>query len=104
MTAAFFPEPAPDLSKLTRPRLLVRAARFGLQDYNRKRDLKRVMRVNETPRPGMALSLLMAEEDALDHARRTGEATYSVARHIEILIAMMAEARLLPRPVPLTGI
>jgi hypothetical protein len=30
------------LSNLRRPRLLVRAARHGLQDYDRKRDLRRI--------------------------------------------------------------
>ncbi|KFE34960.1 DUF6477 family protein [Thioclava atlantica] len=90
--------PCPDLSGLTRPRLLVRAARFGLRDYNRRRDLKRLMRLADPPHPEAALRQLMAEEDALEQARRAGEATYSFARHIELLIAVMAEARLLPRP------
>ncbi|WP_038078698.1 DUF6477 family protein [Thioclava pacifica] len=93
------PAPTVDLSHVTRPRLLVRAARFGLEGYSRKRDLKRVLRCAELPRPGTALPMLMAEEEILDQARRDGEATYNVARHIEILIAMMAEARLLPRPI-----
>ncbi len=30
------------LSRLRRPKLLIRAARFGLADYNRERDLRRV--------------------------------------------------------------
>ncbi|OOY06807.1 hypothetical protein BMI87_00805 [Thioclava sp. F28-4] len=83
---------------MRRPRLLIRAVRHGLNDYSRKRDLKRVMRMSELPRPGTALRALMAEEAALDHARRAGEATYSVARHIELLIALLAEARLAPQP------
>lgn len=93
------PAPTIDLSHIKRPRLLVRAARFGLEGYSRKRDLKRVLRCADLPRPGAALPLLLAEEEILDHARRDGEATYSAARHVEILIAVMAEARLLPRPV-----
>ncbi|OOY33702.1 hypothetical protein BMI88_06125 [Thioclava sp. F36-6] len=86
------------MAKLRRPRLLIRAARHGLSDYSRKRDLKRVLRMSELPRPGTALRALMAEEAALDQARRAGEATYSVARHIELLIALLAEARLAPQP------
>ncbi|WP_244176528.1 DUF6477 family protein [Thioclava sediminum] len=92
------PDPATAVAKMRRPRLLIRAARHGLSDYSRKRDLKRVMRMSELPRPGTALRALMAEEAALDQARRAGEATYSVARHIELLIALLAEARLAPQP------
>lgn len=87
-------EPVAGVARMRRPRLLIRAARFGLSDYSRKRDLRRVMRMSELPRPGAALRALMAEEMALDQARRAGEATYSVARHLELLIALLAEARL----------
>ena len=85
------------VSELRRPELLVRAARAGLIDYNRKRDLKRLMRTAEAPAPDRAVAALLAEEERLDDIRRKGDATYSFARHIEVLIAMMAEARLLPR-------
>ncbi len=84
------------VSELRRPELLVRAARAGLIDYNRKRDLKRLMRTAEAPSPDRAVAALLAEEERLDDIRRKGDATYSFARHIEVLIAMMAEARLLP--------
>ncbi len=69
------PDPVTAVAKLRRPRLLIRAARHGLSDYSRKRDLKRVMRMSELPRPGAALRALIAEEAALDQARRAGEAT-----------------------------
>lgn len=84
------------VSDLRRPQLLVRAARAGLIDYNRKRDLKRLMRLSEAPSPDRAVTALLAEEERLEDIRRKGDATYSFARHIEVLIAMMAEARLLP--------
>lgn len=84
------------VSELRRPELLVRAARAGLIDYNRKRDLKRLMCTAEAPSPDRAVAALLAEEERLDDIRRKGDATYSFARHIEVLIAMMAEARLLP--------
>ena len=85
------------VSDLRRPKLLIRAARAGLCDYNRNRDLKRLMRVSSPPSPDRAVTALMAEEERLDDTRRQGDANYSLTRHIEILIAMMAEARLLPR-------
>ena len=87
------------LSGLRRPELLIRAARAGLTDYNRGRDLKRLMRVQQAPAPDRALPALLAEEEELEQTRRAGGATYSFARHIDLLIAMMAEARLLPRRV-----
>ncbi|MBW6417476.1 DUF6477 family protein [Celeribacter sp. PS-C1] len=84
------------LNALRRPRLLIRAARFGLNDYNRNRDLKRVMRTSTAPSPARALSTLIEEEAKIEEIRRSGDATYSVKRHVELLIALMGEARLLP--------
>lgn len=85
------------MAQLRRPRLLIRAARAGLADYNRNRDLRRVMRVADAPAPERALPVLLQEEERIEQTRRDGDATYSFGRHIEILIAMMGEARLLPR-------
>jgi len=87
------------LAALRRPRLLIRAARFGLAEYNRERDLRRLMRLPVAPSPARAVDSLIAEEARLEAIRLAGEASYSVARHVEVLIALMAEARLLPRPL-----
>ena len=90
------------LSNIRRPRLLIRAARFGVDDYNRNRDLKRLTKLNAIPTPVCAVNNLMVEEARLEETRVTGEATYSVARHVEVLIALMGEARLLPKvPLPI---
>ncbi|ADE85611.1 DUF6477 family protein [Rhodobacter capsulatus] len=85
------------MARLRRPKLLIRAARFGQRDYDRNRDLRRLLATRELPGPEAALRLLMAEEDGLEAARQAGEAGYSFLRHIEVLIAMMAEARGLPQ-------
>ncbi len=86
------------LANLRRPpRLLIRAARFGLTDYNRDRDLKRVMKVTRAPSPAKAVDGLIETEARMEATRQAGDASYSVARHVEVLIALMAEARLLPR-------
>ncbi len=85
----------PDLGALRRPRLLVRTARFGLEDYRRERDLARLLPGEGLPGPARALALLLAEEAACEAARLRGEATYSVARQVELLIAVLGEARLL---------
>ncbi len=81
------------LAALRRPRLLMHAARFGLGDYRRERDLRRLLRCGGSPEETVP-SLLSAEE-ALEATRKSGDASYSVARHIEVLIALLAEARLL---------
>lgn len=81
------------LASLRRPRLLMRAARFGLEDYRRDRDLRRLIKGAGSPEDTVP-SLLTVEEQ-LEATRRAGDASYSIARHIEVLIALLAEARLL---------
>lgn len=93
-------DPVKCLAALRRPSLLIRAAKFGLSDYRRDRDLRRLTQSSSLPSPGRALGLLMTEEGRIEETRRTGDATYSAARHIELLIALMAEARLMPQAVP----
>jgi hypothetical protein len=83
------------LSQINRPRLLIRAARFGLEDYNRNRDLKRILRGDSIQAPSSVLPRLMDLEAAQEDTRRRGDAAYSVSSHLEILIAIMAEARLI---------
>jgi Family of unknown function (DUF6477) len=85
------------LNDLRRPRLLIRAAHIGLGDYRRERDLRRIMRSVAIPGSESVVHLLLEEEDRLEATRRSGCATYSFSRHIEVLIAMLAEASLLPR-------
>jgi len=83
------------LKNLHRPRLLIRAARFGVPEYSRKRDLRRLIKSTIPPTPGRAIVKLIGEERLLEDKRKSGDATYSIARHVSILIALMAEARLL---------
>lgn len=93
------------VAALRRPALLVRAARFGLEDYCRDTHLPRILRGGGSApaRTGSAVMRLLELEDSLDAKRRTRAADYSVARHVEVLIALMAETRLLratARPAP----
>lgn len=85
------------IASLRRPRLLVRAARIGVADYRRERDLCRLMRCAHLPSAESAVSVLLDEEEALETTRKRGDAVYSPMRHVEVLIALMAEARFLPR-------
>ncbi|WP_166415615.1 DUF6477 family protein [Cochlodiniinecator piscidefendens] len=83
------------LETLRRPSLLIRAARHGLDHYCRDRDLLRIMKSGAMPSPGQAVATLMSEERGYEEKRKTGDASYSVARHVEVLIALMAEARVM---------
>lgn len=85
------------LSNLKRPRLLIRAARHGLMDYRRDRDLRRIIGADVAPAPSVTVPRLLTEEEHMETIRRDGNAAYSIARHIEVLIALMAEAQLLPQ-------
>lgn len=83
------------IARLVRPRLLAAAARAGLSHYRRERDLAGVL-------PGGArgrgvVAALAAAEAAADADRRAASPGYSVARHVKLLTALLAEAA--PRPV-----
>ena len=84
------------LKNLRRPRLLVQAARLGMADYRRERDLRRI--AGTPAAPDHALPALLDAEAALEQTRRAGDAGYDIARHVEVLSALMAEVRLLPAP------
>ena len=86
--------PLDRLSALNRPRLLVRAARIGLADYNREHTLRRLLPGHAVPAPGKAIEVLLDREEALDTIRREGGASYSSARHVEMLAALINEGRL----------
>ena len=83
------------LANLRRPRLLMHAARFGLGDYRRERDLRRLVRCGMSPEE--TVPSLISVEAELEETRLAGDAAYSVTRRIEVLIALLAEARLLGR-------
>jgi hypothetical protein len=84
------------LDALRRPKILIRAARAGVTDYRRERDLKRLLRQAKAAAPQQAIGSLLAEEMRLEATRAAGEATYSIQRHVAVLTAILAEARLLP--------
>ncbi len=83
------------VSSLKRPRLLVQAARCGVDAYNRKLHLPRLLRCAVEPRPGEAAMRLIERESEINALRETGSATYGVAEHVEILIALLGEVRAL---------
>lgn len=88
-------EPLSLLSSLRRPRLLIRTARIGAQEYCRTRHLQRLLGYGAVPGPSAALLRLIEIERDLDDRRREDAAGYSLMRHLDVLIAMMGEAQLL---------
>ena len=83
------------LNALQRPRLMMRAARIGAQDYRRAAHLPRLLGYGALPRHGAALMKLMEIEAGMEDQRTGGDASYSLVRHLDVLIAMVAEARVL---------
>lgn len=83
------------LGNLKRPRLLVRTARIGAEDYRREAHLRRALGNTQLPRPAQAIMRLMDIEKEQNEMRRTRSAHYSAMRHVDVLIALMGEARAL---------
>lgn len=83
------------MDRLTRPRLLTRAARMGAEGYKRETHLQRVLGYGNLPRSADALIQLIQAEATLNDQRKSGDASYLLPRHVDILIAMVGEARIL---------
>ncbi len=76
-------------AELRRPRLLMAAARHGMGDYRRTRDLLRLL--GYCPGSAVAAGELADLEAVAEEARRAGSPTWSCTRHVELLIALLAE-------------
>lgn len=84
------PQPVPALK---RPKLLVKAARIGLEHYNRAKDLVRIASLNRLPEEGKAMPALIELETELNAARKTKATDYSLQTHIAVLTALIDEMR-----------
>ena len=82
------------LDTLKRPRLLIRAARIGIDEYRRDVHLRRHLGHGPLPRSGAALARLVELESGVNQQRRERQAGYSSVQHVDLLIAMMGEARI----------
>ena len=82
---------------LQRPSLLVKAARIGAQHYQRRRHLRSILGMSTLPRHESALHKLSEIEAELNALREIRNGTYSVTKHLEVLTAIIGEARLLLR-------
>lgn len=81
------------LATLHRPRLLMRAARIGAAEYRRAGHLPRLLGYGMLPRPGPALMRLIEMEAELEQQRTSADAAYSLISHVDVLIAIVGEAR-----------
>lgn len=93
------------LSAIRRPVMLLRTARHGTLEYNRETDLRRILRLPATPAPGRATLERLIDLEAQHEAQRQRpphEAgnPWRAARHVEVLIALIAEAQMLAQAVP----
>jgi hypothetical protein len=83
------------IKSLKRPALLVRAARFGVDEYRREKHLPRILRCESIPKTAEAILRLLDTEREIQNTKSASANSYDVAKHIEVLIAIMGEARLL---------
>lgn len=93
------------IAALKRPGLLVRTAKIGADDYRREVHLRRILKSEPPARTGEAILRILEIESEINERRVANHAEYSVAEHVEVLIALLGEARVhraAYRPVPLT--
>jgi len=84
------------LQTTVRPRLLVVSARHGLAQYDRARNLGRILGLppgHPLPAPGAAQQALCRREAELDQARRRHEASWHPADHVLVMTALLFEAK-----------
>lgn len=91
------------LAQLKRPTLLVKAARFGVDDYRREAELAHFLGQSTQTRPAEVLIQLLDLERSLNEKRTGHDALYSYSDHIRVLTAIMAETRLL-KATPLSEV
>ena len=81
------------LQHLRRPRILMKAARIGAGDYKRSVHLTRILGTSGAPQSESVLIRLMDAEESLNDQRLSEDAAYDMLRHVDVLIALVAEAQ-----------
>ena len=79
------------LESLRRPRLLIAAARHGLADHDRKRALKRLIGRDIAADGIWYLDELLRLESLQNDLRLDRDGRYSIAHHVDLLVAVIAE-------------
>ncbi|MDO5528446.1 MAG: DUF6477 family protein [Paracoccus sp. (in: a-proteobacteria)] len=84
---------APKHPVLRRPSALIRAAKAGQGGWMRGRALRRLLGVETLPGHEAVLARLYEIEARLNAERLAGAASYQPARHVLVMIALLAEMR-----------
>ena len=80
------------LTSLTRPKLLIAAAKAAAPKYRRSRHLPQSLKtLGPVPRGALLMELIVLEE-SFDRRRRARDGHYSSVEHITVLTALLAEA------------
>lgn len=91
------------LHKLRRPKMLMRAAQIGVAEYKRVAHLPRLLGYGRMPKQSEAILKLIEIEKNLKALCKAGESADNLLRHIDVMIAIVGEARDLrasqPKPV-----
>ncbi len=83
------------LARMHRPRLLMRAARIGAEDYVREIHLPRALGSAPPSRNSAAILQLLEIEAQLNEQRLSEGSAYNMLSHVEVMIAIVAEAQAL---------
>ena len=83
------------LRGILRPALLVQAGTIGARSYRRGPALGRILGKAPPPRSAVVLVQLIDIEADLNARRKKTDAGYNLVRHIEVMIALNAEAAIL---------
>lgn len=89
--------PTQIFQKILRPKILMQAAKIGLQTYRRETDLKKILGSRGTSDQNQIISQLSDREIELEEARKNGNAAYDMNKHIQIMTALLQELYLLPK-------
>ncbi|MFY0597219.1 MAG: hypothetical protein JXQ85_12380 [Cognatishimia sp.] len=82
-------------AQLNRPKLLVRTAKAAAGKYRRDTHLPRVLPGKKVSRHSEAIFNLIELERDFEDRRRAKGAGYALSDHLDVLIALIAEVRLL---------
>lgn len=80
------------LNALQRPKLLIRAARVGVKDFQAYRDLRKINGSAEQKSTPKLIDALFLEEFQLNDERLQNDPAYNVRNHIRALTALIVIA------------
>ena len=81
------------LSKLKRPKALITAARIGVNNYCRRRELSRILGFTYSGSNDELLEMLLEMEAEEEAKRLYNDSFYKLSRQIDIFISLISEAQ-----------